>query len=87
MPGFEIYESGNTKNVYVADKEDETSTDHVKEAYLEFKNYSHTERQLVIEAIKDLKKGSFISSGDKIDGREKVSGDLYVYTFAKPCFD
>lgn len=86
MPGFAIYENGDDIRVYVADKETVTArTKHVNNPRFEFTEYSHTERQLIIAAIKDVTQKKFKSDGDEIKGDESILGHLYVYTHAKPC--
>lgn len=64
MPGIEVYKNGDDVRVYVADKRGITKTEEQESkkqiqkrsdyAYTSFRKYSHTERQLVIAAIKDI---------------------------------
>ena len=88
MPGFAVYipDEGNDVRVYVADKISKGKYDAIsRDPYLSFKDYSHTERQLIIAAIKDVTQKKFKSDGDEIKGDESIFGHLYVYTHAKPC--
>lgn len=88
MPGFAIYipDEGNDVRVYVADKISKCKYDAInRDPYRIFKDYSHTERQLIIAAIKDVTQKKCNSAGDEIKGDESIFGHLYVYTHAKPC--
>lgn len=94
MAGFAIYENGNERRVYVADKKTEELGMPLKAPATEFRDCSHTERQLVIAAIADISNGEFFSSNNDelnswklgVNRKWEVNGTLYVYTKDSPCF-